>query len=168
MARTQIKTETIVIDKGANRILAERDKLHKSFAKIGVQGSESSKSHKEAETGKPGINLVKLATIHEFGAPKAKIPQRSYIRTTMDERRAEFRQMGDKLVDSLLAQQLSAKGLLARMGIVIESAIKAKMPKTKALKASTIRSRIKKSATPLVDTGQLRASITSAAVMKGK
>lgn len=168
MGRTQIKTETIVIDRGANRILAERDKLHKSFAKIGVQGSEASKSHKDSETGKAGINLVELATVHEFGSPAAKIPNRSYIRTTMDERRAEFRQMGDRLVNSLLAEQMSAKGLLTRMGIVIETAIKAKMPKTKALKASTIRRRIKKSDTPLVDTGQLRASITSRPVMKSK
>jgi len=68
MARKAVKTETIVIDKGANRILAERSKLHKSFAIIGVQGSEAGKSHKD-EDGKSGINLVELATIHEFGAP---------------------------------------------------------------------------------------------------
>jgi len=68
----------------------------------------------------------------------------------------------------MLAERMTARGLLTRMGIVIETAIKAKMPKTKALKASTIRRRIKKSDTPLWDSGQLIASITSVAEMKGK
>ena len=37
-----------------------------------------------------GLRVLDIATIHEFGAPAAGIPQRSFVRATVDEHRADI------------------------------------------------------------------------------
>lgn len=54
-----------------------------SYVKVGVIGDE-------ARDDAGGMTMVRLAGIHEFGAPSANIPQRSFIRSTFKIERKNY------------------------------------------------------------------------------
>ena len=67
------------------RVVRDRDNGFKAFfkgvrdlgssrVKVGIQGREAAEIHAG------GLPTVALATIHEFGAPNADIPSRSFLR----------------------------------------------------------------------------------------
>ena len=150
-----VQVTTVEIDRGAKRILANRAGLKGAYVKVGVQSG--SKKHKESK-----LDMVKLASVHEFGSRKAKIPERSYIRATMDRTDSELRKESDQRVDAIIAGDETARGLMQKMGLRIQDNIQKAIKESidlQKLAASTIARRKKKSDKPLWDTGQLLNSI---------
>jgi len=107
-----------------------------------------------------GMSIVRLGAIHEFGAPKAGIPERSFLRVPLrsaqDELAKVFRQLmkqvaaGDLTFDQAL-NQLGAKGASISQEAISEGINPANKPATVARKGSS---------KPLIDTGALRQAIT--------
>lgn len=123
--------------------------------RIGIQGDEADAEHEGGE-----LTNLELGNIHEYGAPLAKIPERSFIRATIDEKAAAYIKLAGRLGKSVLqgtrtrAQALGLLGERVRADIVhrINSGIEPPLrPATIARKGSS---------KPLVDTGQLKGSIT--------
>lgn len=121
---------------------------------VGVQGTEA------AEDRGFGMSNVKLALVHEFGSKDGRVPQRSFIRSTIDrERRLLLRML------KRAARNTATYGNVARhLGIVGEKA-QAEMVRTidqsiglKALAQSTIDR--KGSTRPLLNTSGLKRSIS--------
>src|SRR5690348_6338928 len=77
--------------------------------KAGVVGGAA------AEQRKDGITNAELATIHEFGAPQAHIPARSFIRSTFDNKRVEYERALQELTCRLFRGELNAAGLLVAL-----------------------------------------------------
>lgn len=101
-----------------------------------------------------------VATIHEFGAPRAKIPARSFVRAYVDENSSKIKALQSKLFVDVLAGKLTPDAALDRIGAVVAAGMQARIsrgidpplsPKTIARKGSS---------KPLINTGQLRSSIT--------
>ncbi len=77
-----------------------------------------------------GIGLAGIATVHEFGAMiqgtafgDIVIPERSFIRSTMDAERERIAQLADRVWQLVLLRKISKFEALQRMGVFIKSAI---------------------------------------------
>lgn len=147
-----------VTDNGVREMLARARALDALVVRVGILAD----TPKRTRTGQKGgkLSLVEVAFLHEFGAPAAKIPQRSFIRATVDKHAAEVKELQTSLAARVLKGTMSieqAAGLLgAKLAAWCQNAISDGIPP--ALAPSTIAR--KKSSKPLVDTGQLKSSIT--------
>jgi len=103
--------------------------------------------------------MAALARVHEFGAPDRNIPERSFIRSAMNEHGKEFERLIKKIARSMVSGKINKKqglGILAQKAIDwIKAKIDSIVPPPNA--PSTVRR--KGSDVTLVDTGQLRNSL---------
>lgn len=147
-----------VVDRGANAMLKSMAEASKpATVKVGVIGQEASAGHKLS-----ALTMVAIATIHEFGlgpAYKKKGPNRSFIRAYVDEKEATLKKRLRGIGEHVLRGKSVRMGL-EQFGLLtvgeIQQRISAGIPP--ALDQSTIDR--KGSSTPLINTGQLRSSIT--------
>lgn len=165
-----------ILDRGYKKLLKgilRDDKVH---VLIGIQGREASKKHPKAE----GLTVAEVGSIHEFGAG---VPRRSFLRDWFDENR---RNLSKRMVNIAKRvanprSKLTSKKGLGIFGAVAVGEIQARISKgifpplsqktldarfgpkkSKKTKLGTIMvvKKGRKKATPLIDTGQLRSSIT--------
>ncbi len=110
--------------------------------------------------GFSNITLLEVAAIQEFGAPSAHIPQRSFVRATVDNNRDAIRKLQSSLAKQIVKGKITKQVALERIGARVEGMIKkaiaagiepANAPSTIARKGSS---------TPLISTGQLRSAIS--------
>ena len=151
------------------RVVTDRDNGFEAFfegledldsirVKVGIQGSEA------AEIRAGGISMVRLGITHEFGAPRANIPQRSFLRSTGDANRAKYARLQEGIVRRLgkNPKAIDVRRELFRLGEIVRAdvikTIKARI--APPLKAATI-ARKKGDDIPLIETGQLINSISS-------
>lgn len=104
--------------------------------------------------------IAHIATIHEYGAPRAHIPERSYVRATVRERQPELAALMARVVRAMIARQLTEERALQLIGAWLAGAIKGRIVSGpfEPLKPQTIAR--KGSDKPLIDTGQLKNSVT--------
>lgn len=107
-----------------------------------------------------GFSNAALAAVHEFGSKDGTIPQRSFIRATVDRERGQI----NRLLSVAVKKVADPDGIRRGLGIVGEKVV-AEMKRTinqsidiVSLKPATIIA--KGSSTPLIDTGVLKNSIT--------
>jgi hypothetical protein len=137
-------------DRGMRALLA-RVRGARLTLTVGVHGEEGGASHGH------GLTVGDIATIHEYGLG---VPERSFIRAWADGAQAENeRALQQAAIRVVKGQVPSAKVALDQVGLAFVGAVQARMaggippplaPATVARKGSS---------TPLIDTGQLRASI---------
>lgn len=150
-------------DRGAKALMQRLRALASSSRRVRVGIlSDSPKKAREGAAGK--LSLVEVAALHEFGAPEANIPQRSFIRATMDERKADIERLLVVVATRVAKGELTEEQGLQQVGAKVAGWIKARIAQGIAppLAESTVAA--KGSSMPLVDTGQLRSSITHAVV----
>lgn len=140
---------------GLNRLLQGIQNAAKAEVLVGVPASEN-RPHEGS-----GITMAQLASIHEFGAPSAGIPERSFLRSAIIE--------GQEGISNLISQGVSVYlrdgkqidlQFYDRIGLYASNLVKDKIVRGPfvPLKEATIER--KGSSKPLVDTGALRQSIT--------
>lgn len=149
------------IDDSGMREFAQRVKKLKGSVDIGVFGEKDSEQ-------------VIIAGANEFGTDRAgknhdiTIPQRSFLRSTLDEERQSTRKAIDEAKLDVVTGKVDKKKFLARLGLWFENKVKAKIlaggtpfienaPST--AKAKSDRGR--EWPQPLNDIGRLRQSITN-------
>jgi len=135
------------------------------YVTVGVQGTEATKPRKpkpgEEDVERAfGSTNIELALVHEFGSRDGRVPQRSFIRASVDRERKMLNEM---LKDTVVA---IAAGSNARIAIgLVGAKARAEMVRTidnsiglKPLKRRTIMA--KGSTRPLIDTAQLKQALT--------
>lgn len=138
-----------------------QERLEAATLKSVLVGIPAAEAQRDAESK---MTNVDIAYIQNFGAPEANIPSREFMRPGVVNAQS-------KIVKALrLASQAAFKGedpdkYLHMAGLVAQASIKAKLTDGPflPLAASTVAARLrrgKKSDKPLIDTGQLRNSIT--------
>lgn len=150
-----------------------------SYTKIGILGDSKKNRRRDG-----ALTNVEIGIVHEFGSPAAGIPERSFIRSTMQAKRPAHAALLKVLLKKLYRQEIDVKTVLNILGMQAAADVKARIaegsgippPNTpevfmrKLLKnKSAVRNfnRTGVAPRPLVDTGQLLSSITWAVVMKG-
>jgi hypothetical protein len=138
--------------------------------KVGVVGEAAAEQHKD------GITNAELAAIHEFGAPKAHVPERSFIRSTFDNKRVEYERALQELTCRLFRGELNGAELLVALdglGSRIAEDIRKRIESAAirpADEAATEEHKERRGGDQraLVDTGDLLRSIGHAVVVSGQ
>jgi hypothetical protein len=104
-------------------------------------------------------SLLEVAAVHEFGAPAAGIPQRSFVRAPIDAARAQIQAAQATLARQIVQGKVSGAVAMQRLGALAKGVIQKAIAQgiEPPLLSATVER--KGSSTPLVDTGQLRSSI---------
>ena len=105
------------------------------------------------------ITVAGIGFVHEFGSEKAGIPERSFIRSTLADKKKDIISLQKKLLKKISAG-MKVEIALGLVGEFIKDEITKKIVaiKTPPNTAQTIAR--KGSSNPLIDTGQLKNSIT--------
>ena len=154
------KTRIRKLPKRANRVL---DKLAKS-----LRGRDSVRVGlpKDSNDYPDGTSIIDVGIIHEFGSRDGLIPQRSFLRATIEANRREYaamlKELARKIYHNELAEVegleiedfLTKKETLQLIGERVKGDVIERMGEGIS---PQLRSR---DGTPLVDTGHLRQSIT--------
>lgn len=157
--------EVKVIDHGWNDIKARVRSLRDTGAvvKVGVQGAQGAANHQDTT-----LTVAQIATIHEFGKtihqPKMRrtivIPERSFLRATIDTYQQAIARRDVLLAQGYVLGKFALKPALELLGQYVVGLIKQRIATGIAPpnRPSTIAR--KRSSKPLIDTGQLRNSVT--------
>lgn len=134
---------------------------------VGIHGKDN-KPYKRGDGGP--VKMAQLGAFHEFGtldrfgvaghAGTKGVPRRSFLRDTLDENSKDYGRDLERGIKRLLDGQTTITRMLGLVGeqIVADSKKRIVNGIGPALRPATIAS--KGSSKPLVDTGQLSASIT--------
>lgn len=138
-------------------------KLYESLMKLGnksVSVGITASANQSIEEGE--LNLAGLLAIHEFGTLNGNIPERAALRTSVIKSVDAYIDFNKVNFKRVLREQISVDDALNLLGIKaasdVQNGIGNRTLELTPNKPSTIKS--KGSDTPLIDTGQLRQSIT--------
>ncbi len=160
MALFKFTVKTEEKDRGAKRLSKAWRRLDGSKITVGV--------HEGAGDYPTGVGVADVATWNEFGT--RNIPERSFIRSTMDIKRRNFLKFEEKLFDQMISGLINEKQVINKMGFRIKSAIETRIKtasqwaEPNALSTATQKNRSGgaiRGASPLIETGLLSRSITS-------
>jgi hypothetical protein len=159
------KPDLIDRDLGWREIFRRVTHGGEAYAKVGIQQDTVRKQ----EDGQGPIDMVQLGAIHEFGAPKAGIPERSFVRAWHDSARTKITALQDRLGQQFIDGKITLRQMIAKLGAFGQGGMRKFLRDLKEppLKASTVRQRRKGSDNPLVDTAQMLNSIHSVSVIRG-
>lgn len=110
--------------------------------------------------GNEEITNAELMFIHSKGSPVMNIPKRPTIEPTIEENKAKINEKIKKVIKDILEGKSDGKDDLEKLGLWLVNKVRAKFGSDELipLKPATIKS--KGSDRPLIDTGQLRNSVT--------
>jgi len=136
-----------------------------AYAKVGIQQD----TRRKPEEGKTPIDMVQLGAIHEFGAPKANIPERSFIRAWHDSARSKIMRLQDRPGRQFIDGKITLRQMVAKLGAWGQGGIRKFIRNLKepSLKASTVKQRRGGSDNPLVDSAQMVNSVHYVSVIRG-
>lgn len=113
------------------------------------------------KTREGGITMVELAAIHEFGSPKANIPQRSFIRSAFQDP-TELQKISTRVVKALIDGKVDLSEALDIIGSWGATQVRNNVTQgdgiAPPLKPETVQK--KGSSRPLIDTGRMINSVT--------
>ena len=107
------------------------------------------------------LDVARLAIIHEFGSPKNNLPARPVMRQTNQRHARELQPILAGMLRRIYAGRILPSKALAQLGVFWEGKIKQTFRDGvfAPLRPATIAR--KGSSKPLIDSGQLRQSVTS-------
>lgn len=145
----------------------EKNLEEKFFVKVGILAGKASESHEN------GISNLELGLVHEFGSITKNIPQRSFLRFPIEFKGKAITKLiaknKDKIKEAIVSTGL--KGIYVNLGLIAEKVIQQAFESGGFGQWEDISEKTKKakkSDTILVDTAQLRRSITSKVMRKNK
>jgi hypothetical protein len=169
------------IDLGFDSALDRIQRMDNVGVKVGILGSAGDhkpKDHKPrtgaAKAGlkkkKPAAgaahegssapqSVAEIAAHHEFGAPEANIPQRSFLRAGIDGAQSEIGTAVEELTKKVIDGAMTAEVAAARLGLVGVRAVQRKLIDGPFVPLSEKTIKAKGSSRPLIDTGQMRRSV---------
>lgn len=134
-------------DTGAAKLKQNIAKLKaKPRVKVGVVGKKASEQRR-------GVPIAVIAAVHEFGSPQNNIPERSFLRPTLDANQREIFSAMGKGFGAILDGKATPEAVLSRIGEAQANEVKARV------QAGISPPLQKGSRTPLIDTGALLDSI---------
>lgn len=144
-------TRVIDRDKGAKALKARIKGMKAQRLTVGIHSDVGGNG-----TETPGVSLLEVATANEFGTEE--IPERSFIRGYVDEKERVIPKILKLEAEKVIKGDPPAEAL-SRAGVFIRAGIQARIAQGIDPENSPATIARKGSSTPLIDTGQLRASI---------
>lgn len=142
------------ICKRLKQVMKRAEQLNRMQLVVGIPNDENSRENSD------GITNAELGVIHEFGVPERGIPERSFMRSTASEERENLGRLGNAQVAECLEGNTSAHDVFATIGTYLQGKVVEKITDGEFEPNNENTVKRKDSSKPLIDTGQLRASIT--------
>lgn len=156
MARRAV--EIIDMDFGLRKIMQGMSALPRRNVLIGIQeGTQTRAMSKNGRIQQQGMNVAQYAAANEFGT--ATIPQRSFMRSTFDEKQRNIVQVINNQIGLFIDGKVNSDQVYNRIGIAVADLIRQKIAQIQTPPNSPVTIAIKKSSKPLIDFGQMVASI---------
>lgn len=168
------------MDRGFKEALRQAKALNvKPYVKIGIQGNEATE-RKTVSVGEGSLasslslSVVDIGTFHEYGGAGGRPPRRSFLRDTIDERKRQYFAIVRLMKLEIASGKMDVLKALNILGEKIKSDVVQKIsdgippdlaPETIARKNAVVGGG--NASTPLIDTGQLRQSITYEVARRG-
>lgn len=136
--------------------------------RVGILGGDAYAPHEGSEEG---LTNAAIGVIQEFGSEKNNIPPRSFLRMPIERKSKEIMRQASKGSTKAKIAAGDIDGALENIGVIAEGIVQdafsssgfgqwpENAPSTVAAKGSS---------KPLIDTGQLRRSITSDVVKRSE
>ncbi len=142
------------VDRGYRAMIDRVFELGKPKVAVGIFEADG-----QAPAGE-GITLIEVAVINEFGG--GDVPARSFLRGWFDEHRERAQKALVVLCQGVLRGEYTAKVAIERFGLWLQAEVQKRIAQgiPPANAPSTVAK--KGSSKPLINTGQLRSSITFA------
>ena len=118
-----------------NKAIAELKKIAKEPSKIKVG------LPKDASPYPDGTSVIMVGLIHEFGSSDGRIPERSFLRSSLNESRDTLLKFWkDGAAKAVLTNSKESKKVMPKLGAMMQSAVQDKIAKlrTPGLKLQTI------------------------------
>jgi hypothetical protein len=130
-----------------------------------VEAASKLESNFKGKAANP-VSLAMIAAVHEFGNPEMGIPERSFLRGGIRHGMPKFKELNETNLRAVVLGKMTIEEAIDQLGVVAAGEVKREFAigEFKALKQKTIDR--KGSSRPLIDSGQLRQSITY--VVEGK
>jgi phage gpG-like protein len=119
------------------------------YVKVGVLGDAEAHEDKEGNI----IPMVMIASVHEYGLLEKNIPERSFLRGWAKGHENEIKSFIAELEKKIEQGEMTAEQALQKLGAYGEKGVK------KQFREGDFEPLKHRDGTPLIDTGQLRASI---------
>ena len=100
-----------------------------------------------------GTSVIMVGTVHEFGSPARNIPQRSFLRSTLQKNKRSYKSLFKKLSKSVVDGKRTKEQALGMLGIQVQGDVQQQI---NDIKTPPLKNR---DGNPLIDTGHLRQSI---------
>ena len=152
------------IDLGWGKFMDNMVTVDNSFTKVGLPENSMLKPGTKKGSGSDGAEdmseLIKIAAIHEFG----KWP---FMRNTFDQNRTKINKIQQVMYDRLVKGNTTVKKGLGIIGESVSRLVKKQITDLRSPpnKPSTIKR--KRSSNPLIDSAQMRNSISHTEVTRG-
>ncbi len=147
-------------DNGYAQMRRATASLNGRTIRVGVLEADGAEQHE----GTAGATVLDVATWNEFGTKdkdgNVHVPARSFIRAFADQDRDEARAVLKKLAQLVIQGKLGEEQALEQFGAWAVGKIQARIANGVPPPNADSTVQRKGSSTPLVDTGQLRSSIT--------
>ena len=110
-------------------------------------------------THSSGMSNDALAAIHEFGTEDGRVPERSFLRSTMNAQRKPWLDFMASRMRKVVAGTIPALQAVEQMGLKMSGDVKATIVAGIDPENAPATIAATGSSTPLIDTGQLKESI---------
>ncbi len=137
------------VDRGWVNIKRETMKMKHASARIGVLQS--------APAYPDGTSQAEVAFWNEFGTEN--IPERSFIRSTADEKRGNYTRTMKGEALKIMAGKSTVKVSLEKVGLLAQGHVRKKIKNLKSPPNAPATIKAKGSSNPLIDTGLMLQSI---------
>lgn len=149
------------IDLGYDAIMQEIEALSKAQLLVGIQeGAKTKAQTKKGRTQKAGLSVAEYAAKNEFGT--RTIPQRSFMRTAFDENLNFIEETAAIEYGRIIDGEIDLAQGLGELGQTIVGLIQRKIRQIVFPPNSPETIARKGSSKPLIDFGQMIASVTYA------
>lgn len=141
-------------DRGYARLAQRLRASGKPALTVGVHEDDGAEPH-----GQDGTTVAEVAAANEFGLG---VPERSFIRSTLDENDAKYKELERRIGKAVVLGKLeSVEQGLEQLGALVVGDVQRKISSGVPPENAPSTVAAKGSSTTLVDTGQMRASVTS-------
>lgn len=143
-----MKSSLTVNDDKWRKIKAMIPEIAKASVKVGIQSDAGEQD---------GVSIAQYAFYNEFGTNN--IPERSFLRTSMDENQAKYNRFIDNRFGKALTLELTARQALDQLGLMAVSDVQKKITDIRTPPNAESTVRIKGSSNPLIDNGTMRRAV---------
>ena len=153
----------IIRDRGLDNLAAQLQEWMGLSVVVGIRQEKGSVVDEDG-----GITVAGYAAVNEFGSEDGRVPERSFLRSTIDERRDEYLKGLERAVlegvDAAAAEgdgTAAVTRALGRLGMAAAGDVQATIRDLRDPPNAPYTIARKKSSNPLIDTGRMRQSIDS-------